>query len=163
MPILSLKTGGITTTLAAFPQALEALLSDLSPILAEVAEEIILPAFGRNYDRSGLKKRTGVLRTAVTTAGAKGNFLEIRATGLTVGVDAQALGGEIYALRGRGPVVARKGKSLRFFDDNGKAIFAKRVKAAPPHNVIYLTESDYEKVAELVTKRLVEMGASAIK
>lgn len=169
MPALILTGMGQTSPLAAFSQEMAEELKDLSPFLKEVAEEIILPAFGRHYDQSGIKSHSQVygpggnlLKTAVTKAQSFGNVLEIRPRGLTAGVSYEALPYAKWVFEGRGAVLAKKAKALRFYDDSGKPIFVKRVGPAPPHPVIFLTEGEFTQIADRLTQKLVEMGAHPI-
>jgi hypothetical protein len=162
MQLLTLTGFGFSSTIAAIPEGIKASLNDLSPLLKEIAEEVIQPAFARNYDRSGLKVRSGTLKTAVSKTGARGNLLEIRPHSLSAGVDYNTLPYARYAIEGRGPVVPRNKKALFFYDQNGKPVLVKRVKAVPPHDIFYLTEADFERIGVLLAEKLVALGAQSL-
>lgn len=141
-PITDIATGAIEK------------LQDLSKVLREVAQEYILPTFGQHYDTSGLRKGSGVLKSAVSKPGAKGNVLELRPTGLTAGVDYASLPYARYVFEGRGVVRAKNKKALRFLDSNGKPIFAKSVRAVAAHQVIYLTQGELDEVARRIEQKI---------
>lgn len=162
MILFSIKGGGFVSPLALITESMEAQLSDLSGILREVAEQVILPVFGKHYDASGLKTHGGLLKQALTQAGATGNILEIAGNKLTVGVSYEAVPYAKYALEGRGAIRAKPGKSLRFYDDAGKPVFAKSVRASGPRPVVFLTQDEFDQIAVGVTQRLIERGASAL-
>jgi len=134
--------GPFTTEIA----QLKTEVANLDAFLDHVADTIIYPALARNYDQSGLKVHRGVVKAAVSKRGAKGNVIEIRNGHLTISVDTAAVPEAEWAINGRPGFQAKRGKTLRFFDDNGKPIFAKRVKAARPHEVFHLNDGDIAKI-----------------
>ena len=162
MVLLTLNGGGFESPLAQIPESLEMQFADLSEILREVAEEVILPAFGKHYDASGLKTHSRVLKQALTEEGAKGNILTVGANQLSVGISYEQVPYAEAALEGRKAFSATKKKALRFYDSNGKAIFVKSVKASPPHPVVFLTQNEFDQIAVGVTQRLLERGAQAL-
>src|SRR5579883_77559 len=98
--LVTLSGGDQTTALAAFADDLKHELQDLSPLLKQVAEDVIQPSFGRNYDRSGLRAGNGVLKQALTKTGARGNYLQISAQRLVAGVDYSAVPYFRYVIEG---------------------------------------------------------------
>jgi hypothetical protein len=123
-------------------------MANLEAFLDHVADTVVYPALARNYDDSGLKVHRGVVKAAVSKRGAKGNTLSIQGGRLSIGVDTGAVPESQYALDGRPAFRAPRGKTLRFWDDNGKPLFTKRVRASPPHEVFYLTEQDVTKIQD---------------
>lgn len=162
MAILYLEGGGQAEPLAAFADVLLDRLQDLSGLLKEVAEEILQPALGRHYDASGLKTRSGVMKTAVTKTGARGNILEVRPTGLTLGIDYGALPYARFAIEGRGPVTPKNKKALHWVDAQGRDVFARRVKASGPHDIYFLTEAEFAAVARALTEKLIALGGTQL-
>lgn len=162
MALLMLHAGGQSQILARFSDAIAENLRDLSPILREVAKDIVFPAFARHYAASGLKQRTGAAKQAATQIGAKGNVLEIRPNGLTAGVSYQQMPYLRWIFEGRGPIRAKKAKALRF-DVNGKPVFVKSVGAAPARPVVFLTEEEMEQIGHRITVRLMERGAQPVR
>lgn len=136
-----------------FEEHKQYLLSDLEAVLTRVYDEVIAPAFLRNYATSGIKTRGGVLKTALYKRGAKGNLFLVRGHSLVAGVNYEEARYFQYVIEGRGPVEARKAKALRFEVD-GKVIFRKRVGPAPAHDIIYLTAQDEERATQIVTDML---------
>lgn len=130
-------------------------IENLQQIIERIADENVLPALGRNYNASGLKTHTGVLKQAITKRGAQGNVVKIDGNHLTVGVDYQTIPYARWALEGRGPVYAKNKRFLRF-EINGKVIFAKRVGPAPAHDVYYLTGSDLAEIQQKTNILLTE-------
>lgn len=162
MATLFLEGGGQAEPLAAFADAMLEGLQDLSGLLKEVAEEVLQPALGRHYEASGLKTRSGVMKTAVTKTGARGNLLDVRPTGLTLGIDYGALPYARFAIEGRGPVVPRNKKALHWVDAQGKDVFATRVKASGPHDIYYLTEAEFAAVARALSEKLIALGGTKL-
>lgn len=162
MGVLVLTGFGREEPLAGYAQDIADQFHDLSDLLAEVGERILLPAFARNYTRSGLKSRSSALFKSVSARGAKGNIFEVCATGITVGMDDGAIPYAKWAFDGRGPVRAKNAKALRFDPGNGKPIFRKSVGPSQPHAVIYLTDEDYEAFADAVTAGLIARGATPL-
>jgi hypothetical protein len=154
MATVYLQGGDRAEPLAAFADTMLERLQDLSPLLKEVAEEILQPALGRHYEASGLKERSGVMKTAVTQTGARGHLLEVRPNGLTIGIDYNALPYAKYAIEGRGPVVPKTRKALHWKDESGHDVFATRVRASGPHDIYYLTEAEFSQVARALTEKL---------
>lgn len=162
MATLYLEGGGQAEPLAAFADAMLERLQDLSELLKEVAEEVLAPALGRHYEASGLKTRSGVMKTAVTKTGARGNILEVRPTGLTLGIDYNALPYARFAIEGRGPVAARNKRALHWKDESSKDVFATRVRASGPHDIYYLTEAEFTAVARALAEKLIALGGTKL-
>lgn len=118
-------------------------------LINAVVDKAILPALAANYTRSGLKRPTGRLYDGITRRGADGNYVRVSGSSLTVGVDYAVIPYARYALEGRGPVVAKRAKALRFVID-GKVMFRKRVGPAPPHPVYYLDGSQEQQVQAVI-------------
>jgi hypothetical protein len=137
---------------------LKADLGNLEAFLNHVADTVVYPALARNYVDSGLKSHRGVVKAAVSTRGAKGNTLSIQGGHLSVSVDYGAVPEAQYALEGRKAFKAARGHTLRFFDDNGKPIFTKSVRASRPHEVFYLTEQDVAKIQEAAIEWIANGG-----
>jgi hypothetical protein len=159
--ILILTGAGQSTPLVGFADDMKHELADMSDILKRAAEEVIQPAFGRNYDRSGLKKGTGILKQALTKTGSTGNYLRITAQSVTAGLD---YGREPYfrwATEGRGDVYPRTKKFLKF-DINGKTVFTKHSRPAPPRPVVFLSPEDFQLLAGRLTEMLVARGATRL-
>lgn len=134
----------------------QAELHRLEPVLQKIADEVILGpggALARNYAASGLKQKSSLLFDGITKRGWIGNYVRTNGNVLTVGLDLRAISYAKWALEGRGPVVAKYKKALRFVID-GKTIFAKRVKAAPAHRVYYLTAEDIARAQGIVVREL---------
>lgn len=132
-------------------------VTNVAPVLERIGQEVVLPAYGRNYASSGLRKRTGLLVTALTKRGARGSIFEVRGNELTTGVDVQAIPYAKWAIGGRGPVVAKRAKALRFYDRSGKVIFRKRVGPAPARPVVFLLPSDLVR-ANLIVAEMIGEG-----
>jgi hypothetical protein len=115
-------------------------LQNLEPLLNELADDV-LQILARNWQSSGIQTHSGVMKSAVTKRGAKGNILSVSSSGVRVGIDYATLPYARFVIEGRGPVQAKRAKALHF-DINGKSVFAKSVKAAPPHRLYYLTQPD---------------------
>lgn len=123
---------------------------DASGAMNKVADQVVLPAMRRNYHAAGIGIRTGKLIAGVSERGAIGNYVRITGRRLTVGVSTQAIPYAKWVLEGRGSVVARKAKALRF-EINGKVVFRKRVGPARARPVHYLTDGDREKAQQVFT------------
>ena len=159
--IVVITGSGSATPLAVAPETVKEALKDLSPLLKEIAEQIIQPAFARNYDKSGLKVRSGMLKTAVSKTGAREPFRNRSAL-----PDSRRglLGAALCPVRHRGQRTRRRQEQegAPLVRRERQARLRKARQAPPPHDIIYLTEADYEKVADYVTRKLVEMGAQPI-
>lgn len=136
--------------------ALKRRAGNVRELLEIVVDEIVLPALERNYDASGLKTRTGVLKRGIRQRGALGNYVHMEGDTITVGVSYEQIPYARWALEGRGPVQAIRAKALRFYDENGKPVFRKRVGPAPPHQVYFLNPADIERAEQLLGARLVK-------
>ena len=137
-------------------------IDDVSEILREVADSTLLPILGKHYDASGLKSHSGLLKQALTKQGARGNILNIADNKMSAGIDYDQIPGSKQAIEGRGAIKAKKGHSLRFYDDNGKPIFAKSVKSAPAHPVIFLSDAELETVKNAVTEKIIAKSSKDI-
>jgi hypothetical protein len=115
--------------------------------LDAVADQVLLGprgALAGNYERSGLKQKSGLLFKGITTRGAPGNYVRKMGRSVTVGIDPNSVRYFRWAVGGRGPVVAKPGKMLRFEID-GKVFYRKKVGPAPARPVYYLNaEADAE-------------------
>ena len=131
-------TGPITESL----QRMTELAENPAPVLERLGQQVILPVFYRHYMQSGLRQRSRRLMTAVAQRGAPGNYFRVTNTSLEVGVVYEEFPYFKWALEGRGPVRAKPGKMLRFFNDYGKPIFRKQVGPAPARPVIFLTPGE---------------------
>lgn len=130
-------------------------IRNLEPALRRIAEEVVFPAHGRNYQTSGLRKQTHLLYTAMTRPGFDiGQIYRVSGNTLEIGIDPSVIKYAKYVVEGRPAVVAKRGKALRFYGENGKVIFRKRVKAAPPHRLFYLTAADLEKAQQIVSEMI---------
>lgn len=135
-------------------------IADMTPILAEAADRVILPQLGLNYGRAGIKTRRSILKNAITKRGARGNILEIRPDSITAGINYGVLPWAQSVLEGRRAVYPIRAKVLRWWDDAGKPIFRKSAGPAGPHPVYYVTQAMLDETAAFITKRLLE-GAHA--
>lgn len=131
-------------------------LQDVQSTLEEIGKEVILPAYGRNFDAAGVKKKVrGHLRNALTKRGEPGNIFTISGNTLTTGVDYQPHKYFKYFIEGRGPVKVKRAKFLRFVNEDGKVIFTKRVRSAPAHpNIVKIDNSDMIKAQDIINLRL---------
>jgi hypothetical protein len=139
-------------------EKLKAAINDTAPILQAVADEVVLGETGllaRNYASSGLKQRSKLLYRGITQRGATGNYVRVTGDTVTVGVDPAKIKHVKWALEGRGVVRPRYKKALRFEID-GRVIFAKKVKASPPHQVYYLLGSDQAKAQDIAARKIAE-------
>lgn len=151
--MINLAGGGIS----AIPQKITNYLEEIEKIAQEIGETVILPViFQKHYDSSGLKSHTGILKAALTKPGATGNVLTVAGGKITAGIDYSAVPGSKEALEGRGAIKAKTGHSLRFYDENGKPIFVKSVRAAPAHPVIYLTSGETAEIGEAASAKIVD-------
>lgn len=148
MPRMLLGINGAGGPFTAEIAQLRADVQNLEAFLDHVADSVIYPALARNYDTSGLKTHRGVVKAAVSKRGEEGNVIEIRGGHLTIGVDTAAVPEAGYALDGHRAMKAARGKVFRFWDENGKPIFSKSIRAVPPHEVFYLTDADVEKIQQ---------------
>lgn len=143
---------------------LRADLQNLETFLDHIADTVVYPALVRNYNNSGLRGHGGVqkgrvsVRGALTTRGAPGNVLEIHAGHLMIGVDYGIAPAAKFALEGRRAFRARPGKVLRFWDQNGKPIFTKHVKASPAHEIYYLTDADVARIQDAAVDWIAKGG-----
>ncbi len=144
---------------------------DTSRALNAIADEVVLGPVGaiaRNYSSSGLKQRTGTALRAMATRNPI-SYVNVFGPVLTVGVSIEAYqykeghygqgGGRISTpmligilLYGHRAIYPRMRKALRWVDDSGTVHFAKRVKAAPGHDIYYLTAEDVAK-SQMVAAR----------
>ena len=131
--------------------------------LDAIADKTILGRSGvlaKNYERSGLKQQSGLLFRGITTRSGTGNYVRKQGNAVTVGIDPNAIRYFKWAVGGRGPVVARPGKMLRFVID-GKVFFRKRVGPAPARPVyLPLTAEDDAQADDVAAAVLIgEPGA----
>ena len=161
MGFLILTGGDQSTPLVSFADDIKHALADLTPLLREAAEQVIQPIFGRNYDRSGLRSGNGVLKQALTKTGSRGNFLRVTGNSITAGVDYSGLPYARFVIEGRGEVLPKSKKAIRF-DINGKQVIVKHAKASPAHPLVYLGPEDFERLTSFLTSRLVQLGAKPI-
>lgn len=140
-------------------------LMRLASIAEDVAEEMILPLLERNYDASGLKTHSGMVKRAISKRGAPGNILKTEITSggvrVTVGADAENIKEIRYALFGNAPkgggVIRPVHAKALHFDLNGKPVFVKHVRPAPAHDTIYaLSSSEEEAYRQKVQERVTE-------
>lgn len=134
----------------------KAVLRDVGTVLNRIADEVVMPALARNYVKSGIRTRTGRLKTALMSRNAAGNVCRVSGATLEFGVDYGALPYARYVIEGRGPVRARRAKALRFYDAYGKVVFRKSVGPAPSHDLVYLTEADLTHAQQVVDRMLGE-------
>lgn len=134
----------------------QAQLLNLEPVMQRIADEVILGpsgALARNYAASGLKQKSSLLFDGITTRGWIGNYVRVTGNVVTVGLDMRAISYSQWALEGRKAFSAKNKKALRFVID-GEVVFAKKVKASPPHRVYYLTAEDMVKAQRIAVSML---------
>lgn len=139
--------------------ALRQRLGNLTALLNRIADQVVLPALARNYDASGLKAHSGILKRGISQRGARGNYIRASGLSVTVGVNYGAIPYAKWALEGRGPVRAKRAKALHFFI-GGKEFFRKSVGAAPAHNVYYLAGADLDRIREMAREYMKPKGVS---
>lgn len=128
-------------------------IKQVDRLLDELVDADILPILGRHYDQSGIHTHGGALKRALTQRGAQGNQITKMAGRLQVGIDYNALPEARWVIEGRNAVTAKPGHALRFFDEAGKPVFAKHVKAVPAHPLFFLTPDELAQVeADLQAK-----------
>lgn len=123
--------------------------------LDAIADHVFLGetgALARNYQRSGLKIKSGLLFRAITNRAWRGNYVKKDGNAVTVGLDFRTVSYAKWAIEGRGAVVAKPGKFLRFVID-GKVFYRKRVGPAPPRPVYFMTPEADAK-ADMVAARV---------
>lgn len=100
-------------------------------VLTQVGEQVILPMLEARYDATGLQKRTGMMKTAVSKRGAPGNVFEVSDSKLTVGIDYNAVPWAKYQLEGSlaHEIRPRKpgGLLVFFWKKLGKVVYLRRV------------------------------------
>lgn len=143
--------GRMKSFVVAFDDAVKAFDAP-EAIVRRIIDEVVLPAFERNWASSGLKSHSGILKAALTKPGAKGNLIVVRGAHGEAGIDDGVLPWATYALQGRGPVKPVKAKALSWVDDGGTRIFRKSVGPAPPREVVYLTSDDLQRAAEIAAE-----------
>jgi hypothetical protein len=155
---------GANTGLARIPAtALQAIEKNLVSIQRKAIEDIVLPAFGRQFDAAGLHSRSGAARAAATRVGAKGNVCVIGEGGATVGVSYAVMPYLRWLQEGRGPVTPRNAKALKIPIGGGNFIFRKFARAAPARPFIFLTEHTREAYYGRIVREVMAFGAVPIK
>lgn len=128
-------------------------------ILDAIAREVIEGpggALAANYDRSGLKQRSGLLFHGITSRGWAGHYVKIQGTRLTVGLDLRTISYARPVLEGHGVIRPVHKKVLSWIDaDTGRRVFAKKVRAMPPR-AVYVLYPDQIAKARAVAKRMIE-------
>lgn len=120
-------------------------IKDVTPAARRIGDNVISRRIGFNYHTVQLRQKTGRLFAASTRRGAFGNIFTVIGNVLTWGVDYEMLPYAKWAIEGRGPVIAKRAKALRFVDWFGNLVFRKRVRAAPARLYFYLTPDDIER------------------
>jgi hypothetical protein len=141
---------------------LRALALGAVPDLLDALADDVLEIIGQNYDASGLQDKTGAAKNPMTIRGYAGNIVSIDGDTLTVGVDAEAVLAAKYALfgndTGTGIIKPTAKKALAFPGSGGSTVIVKHVRAAPPHDVYYLTEGDVahlqERAGEIMAEKV---------
>lgn len=136
---------------------MRARLGDTTPLLQAMVDRVLLPALARNYLASGIKTHNGMLYRGITQRNARGNQIVATPTSLRVGLSYEQLPYARYVIEGRGAVVARKARALHFFI-GGQEFFRRRVRAAPPHEVYYLTDADLRACQALADEYAAGLG-----
>lgn len=131
-----------------------------SELLEEIGETVILPMLESRYDRSGLTKRTGLMKTAVSKRGAPGNVFVVDGSRLTVGIDYGVVPWARYQLEGSmaHPIRPKKPNGLLvfFWKKLGKMVFLRKVNHPGTRaRLVYQMDPEaYAKANEMIAASL---------
>lgn len=119
-------------------------------LLRRIGEEVILPAYGRNYRAANVKKESGKLLAALTAVGAPGNVFRIEDSRLITGVDYNTHRHFKWFIEGRAGFRAKTRKGLWFINLEGRLIRVHRVRRAPSHPNLFKLDSDDRRRINLI-------------